>query len=180
MIKMVRWTDAEREAEARLGVNEVRDRMAKLSWSDRHEVLVAFRQPQSMTPEQAKLWAQFAASLSFTGATHEGERILVDGCRIVRQRSQDELAKLVCTIEVAAQTGQHNHGEDEPEISGPLHPNWKAHDGLPVHKHGVTTGHATWAPEGPLHGREGAEIFLAEHAAAGDTAAAESEGEVQS
>jgi len=103
MTRLVRWTEAERAVEADLGVNEVRARIDKLHWPDRYEVVAALTTPTTMTPEQAKLWAQFAAALNYT--SNEGQ-IMVDGSRIVRERSTDELAKLVCAIEVAARAGR--------------------------------------------------------------------------
>jgi len=106
MTRLVRWTEAERAVEADLGVNEVRARIDKLHWPDRYEIVAALATPTTMTPEQAKLWAQFAASLGFNGSRYEGDRIMVDGSRIVRERSTDELAKLVCAIEVAARAGR--------------------------------------------------------------------------
>jgi len=103
MTRLVRWTEAERAVEADLGVNEVRARIDKLHWPDRYEVVAALTTPTTMTPEQAKLWAQFAAALNYT--SNEGQ-IMVDGSRIVRERTTDELAKLVCAIEVAARAGR--------------------------------------------------------------------------
>ena len=103
MTRLVRWTEAERAVEADLGVNEVRARIDKLHWPDRYEIVAALATPTTMTPEQAKLWAQFAAALNYT--SNEGQ-IMVDGSRIVRERSTDELAKLVCAIEVAARAGR--------------------------------------------------------------------------
>ena len=105
MTRLVRWTEAERAVEADLGVNEVRARIDKLHWPDRYEIVAALATPTMMTPEQAKLWAQFGRSLAF-GSRYEGDRIMVDGSRIVRERSTDELAKLVCAIEVAARAGR--------------------------------------------------------------------------
>ena len=103
MTRLVRWTEAERAVEADLGVNEVRARIDKLHWPDRYEIVAALATPTTMTPEQAKLWAQFAAALNYT--RNEGQS-MVDGSRIVRERSTDELAKLVCAIEVAARAGR--------------------------------------------------------------------------
>lgn len=140
MTKLVQWTDEERQVEADLGVQEVRKRIAALDWADRYEPVVTFCQPTLLTAEQARIWAQLASALPAPASGMFGEQILVDGPQIVRKRSEDELAKLVCATEVARREAlvlaqPHTHGE-----GGGSHVGWKGHDGHPVHRHNPNDG----------------------------------------